>query len=216
MFRVFSKILFIFTALVLGFLVAYNAEAKSKVHLSKRYIPPGNPGGKDFHTDEEFAESYKLYEKRRELLKKKKLQDRANARVSKEDLIEKLKEKRIASELSDDAEACVVDDEDDDMVNQHGINIARLKGAVFIDQDYDFQDENEQQYSQQKGVRKEVKNAASTREKKISPVNVTIKETPSKGMCSHDSIANLNSTDIDKQYSLNGSDSFKSVIDTSE
>ncbi|BEP31488.1 MAG: hypothetical protein WBIAU1_09660 [Wolbachia endosymbiont of Drosophila biauraria] len=182
----------------------HSAEAKSK--LSKRYIPPGNPGGANFHTDEDFAESYKLYEKRRELLKKKKLQDRA---INKEDLIKKLKERKIASldNETNDMEACIVDDEESTMINQHGINIARLRGAVFIDQESVFQYENKQHKSEQQEERK----VTSTREKKVSPINVTIKETPSRRTCSHDSIANLDNVDA---YSLNGSSSFGSVADT--
>lgn len=195
---VFSKVLFILMFLVSGFFTVHSAEAKSK--LSKRYIPPGNPGGASFHTDEDFAESYKLYEKRRELLKKKKSQDRA---INKEDLIKKLKEKKIASldNEPNDMEACIVDDEESAMINQHGINIARLRGAVFIDQEPVSQYEHEQ----------EEKKVTSTREKKVSPINITIKETPSRKTCSHDSIANLNNR---AQYSLNGSSSFGSVADT--
>ncbi|TLW86276.1 TRP75-related protein [Wolbachia endosymbiont of Drosophila santomea] len=204
MLRVFSKILFILMFLVSSFFTVHSAEAKSK--LSKRYIPPGNPGGANFHTDENFAESYKLYEKRRELLKKKKLQDRA---INKEDLIKKLKEKKIASldNEPNDMEACIVDDEESTMINQHGINIARLRGAVFIDQESVFQYENKQHESEQQ----EEKKVTSTREKKVSPINVTIKETPSRRTCSHDSIANLDNVDA---YSLNGSSSFGSVADT--
>ncbi|GFY65389.1 uncharacterized protein TNIN_56531 [Trichonephila inaurata madagascariensis] len=192
---VFSKVLFILMFLVSGFFTVHSAEAKSK--LSKKYIPPGNPGGANFYTDEDFAESYKLYEKRRELFKKKKLQDRA---INKEDLIKKLKEKKIASldNEPNDMEACIVDDEESAMINQHGINIARLKGAVFIDQESVSQYEHEQEGN-------------STREKKVSPINITIKETPSRKTCSHDSIANLNNR---AQYSLNGSSSFGSVADT--
>ncbi|WP_353284553.1 TRP75-related protein [Wolbachia endosymbiont (group A) of Lasioglossum fulvicorne] len=206
MLRIFSKVLFILMFLVSSFFTVHSAEAKSKVKLSKKYIPPGNPGGANFHTDEDFAESYKLYEKRRELLKKKKLQDRA---INKEDLIKKLKEKKIASldnELND-MEACIVDDEESAMINQHGINIARLKGAVFIDQEPVSQYENKQHESEQQKERK----VTSTREKKVSPINVTIKETPSRRTCSHDSIANLDNVDA---YSLNGSSSFGSVADT--
>lgn len=204
MLRVFSKILFILMFLVSSFFTVHSAEAKSK--LSKRYIPPGNPGGANFHTDEDFAESYKLYEKRRELLKKKKLQDRA---INKEDLIKKLKERKIASldNETNDMEACIVDDEESTMINQHGINIARLRGAVFIDQESVFQYENKQHKSEQQEERK----VTSTREKKVSPINVTIKETPSRRTCSHDSIANLDNVDA---YSLNGSSSFGSVADT--
>lgn len=204
MLRVFSKILFILMFLVSSFFTVHSAEAKSK--LSKRYIPPGNPGGANFHTDEDFAESYKLYEKRRELLKKKKLQDRA---INKEDLIKKLKERKIASldNEPNDMGACIVDDEESTMINQHGINIARLRGAVFIDQESVFQYENKQHKSEQQEERK----VTSTREKKVSPINVAIKETPSRRTCSHDSIANLDNVDA---YSLNGSSSFGSVADT--
>ncbi|MFP3032922.1 MAG: TRP75-related protein [Wolbachia sp.] len=206
MLRVFSKVLFILMFLVSSFFTVHSAEAKSKVKLSKKYIPPGNPGGANFHTDEDFAESYKLYEKRRELLKKKKLQDRA---INKEDLIKKLKEKKIASldNEPNDMEACIVDDEESAMINQHGINIARLKGAVFIDQEPVSQYENKQHESEQQ----EEKKVTSTREKKVSPINITIKETPSRRTCSHDSIANLDNVDA---YSLNGSSSFGSVADT--
>ncbi|WP_353274912.1 TRP75-related protein [Wolbachia endosymbiont (group A) of Ennomos erosarius] len=206
MLRVFSKVLFILMFLVSSFFTVHSAEAKSKVKLSKKYIPPGNPGGANFHTDEDFAESYKLYEKRRELLKKKQLQDRA---INKEDLIKKLKEKKIASldNEPNDMEACIVDDEESAMINQHGINIARLKGAVFIDQEPVSQYENKQHESEQQ----EEKKVTSTREKKVSPINITIKETPSRRTCSHDSIANLDNVDA---YSLNGSSSFGSVADT--
>lgn len=204
MLRIFSKVLFILMFLVSSFFTVHSAEAKSK--LSKRYIPPGNPGGASFHTDEDFAESYKLYEKRRELLKKKKSQDRA---INKEDLIKKLKEKKIASLNNEpnDMEACIVDDEESAMINQHGINIARLRGAVFIDQEPVLQYENKQHESEQQ----EEKKVTSTREKKVSPMNITIKKTPSRKTCSHDSIANLDNVDA---YSLNGSSSFGSVADT--
>ncbi|QIT36129.1 TRP75-related protein [Wolbachia endosymbiont of Brugia pahangi] len=198
---------FFFTLVFLGssFFIMQDAEAKLKVKLSKRYIPPGNPGGTNFYEDEDFAESYKLYEKRRELLKKKKLQDQTNININKEKLAKKLKEKKIAnldSELSD-TEACVINDEEDAMVNQHGINIARLKGAVFIDQGPISQREDEQHESE----RQEGKKATLTREKKVSPINVTIKDTRSKRTCSHDSIIDLNNV------SSNGSDSFGSAAD---
>ncbi|WP_341811918.1 TRP75-related protein [Wolbachia endosymbiont (group A) of Conops quadrifasciatus] len=201
MLRIFSKVLFILMFLVSSFFTVHSAEAKSK--LSKRYIPPGNPGGANFHTDKDFAESYKLYEKRRELLKKKKSQDRA---INKEDLIKKLKERKIASldNEPNEMEACIVDDEESAMINQHGINITRLKGAVFIDQEPVSQYESKQHEQEEKKV-------TSTREKKVSPINITIKETPSRRTCSHDSIANLDNVNA---YSLNGSSSFGSVADT--
>lgn len=137
---------------------------------------------------------------------RKKLQDRA---INKEDLIKKLKEKKIASldNEPNDMEACIVDDEESAVINQHGINIARLKGAVFIDQEPVFQYESKQHENEQQ----EGKKVTSTREKKVSPINITIKETPSRRTCSRDSIANLDNVDA---YSLNGSSSFGSVADT--
>lgn len=206
MLKIFSKVLFILILLVSSFFTVHNVEAKSKIKFSKRYIPPGNPGGANFHADEDFAESYKLYEKRRELLKKKKLQDLA---INKEDLIKKLKEKKIASldNEPNNVGACIVEDGEDAMINQHGINLARLKGAVFIDQEPVSQYESKQHKSeQQKG-----KKVTSTREKKVSPINVTIKKSPLRRTCSHDSITDLNRT---PQHSLNGSSSFGSVVDT--
>ena len=122
--------------LIFGCLVVHDSEARSKVKLSKRYRPPGNPGGANFLADEEFAESYKLYEKRRELIKKKRIQGKANSNAKKEDIVKKLKEKKIASlkKESDKEESCMIDDKENDMVNQHGVNLTRLKGAVFIDE----------------------------------------------------------------------------------
>lgn len=208
-----SKILFIFTILIFGCLIVHDAEAKSKVKLSRKYIPPGNPGGANFHADEEFAESYKLYEKRRELMKKKKIKEKMSTDISKENLIKNLQEKKIASlnKESDNVESCIIDDEENTMVNQHGVNVARLKGAIFIDDSYQdpiYQDENGQVEDNQRE-----KKPASTREKKVSPLSVTIEESTPKGTCSRDSLSDL---DDSKQYSLNGSSSFGSVIDTVE
>ncbi|MGL9719009.1 MAG: TRP75-related protein [Wolbachia sp.] len=203
MLRIFSEVLFILMFLGFSLFVSHDTEAKSKVKLSKKYVPQGNPGGTNFHEDEDFAESYRLYEKRRELLKKKKLQGQANANIDKENLAKKLREKKIAllNNKPSDMEACIVEDGEDAMVNRHGINITRLKGAVFIDQ---AQYEGEQLESKQQ----EGKRATTTREK-----NVTIKDTSSKKTCSRDSIANLNNV---TQHSLNGSDSFGSVADTAK
>ncbi|QOD38617.1 TRP75-related protein [Candidatus Wolbachia massiliensis] len=208
MLRILSEVLFILMFLISSFFITYDAEAKSKTKLSERYTPQGNPGGANFHEDEDFAESYKLYKKRRELLKKKKLQDRANIKINKENLAKKLKEKKIAilDNEPSDTEVCIVDDEEDAMVNQYGINIARLKGAIFIDQEPIVQYEDKQHESKQQ----EEKKATSVREKKVSPINVTIKDTPSKRTCSRDSIADLNN------ISSNGSDSFGSIADTAE
>ncbi|WP_410543364.1 TRP75-related protein, partial [Wolbachia endosymbiont of Mansonella ozzardi] len=89
MFRIFSEVLFILVFLGFSLFVSYDTEAKSKVKLSKKYVPQGNPGGTNFHEDEDFAESYRLYEKRRELLKKKKLQGRASVNINKENLAKK-------------------------------------------------------------------------------------------------------------------------------
>ncbi|QKX02994.1 hypothetical protein GOY07_02130 [Wolbachia endosymbiont of Litomosoides sigmodontis] len=172
MLRFFFGVLSTLAFLFFSFFVVQDAEAKPKIKFSKKYIPPGNPGGVNFHEDEDFAESYKLYEKRRELLKKKKSQVRTNININKETLAKKLKEKK-----------------EDAMVNQHGINIARLKGAVFIDQGPISQRKDEEQYESEQ---QEGKKVTSTQERKVSPINVTTKNTTSKRICSHDSIANLN------------------------
>ncbi|WP_341808944.1 TRP75-related protein [Wolbachia endosymbiont (group E) of Neria commutata] len=206
MLKIFSKILFILTLLIFGFFIAHNTEAKSKVKLSKKYRPPGNPGGVNFHADEDFAESYKLYEKRRATLKKRKSQERADIHINKEKLINKLKEKKIISleNESSNEEVCIINNEENTMINQHGINIARLKGAVFVDDSYQgpiFQYQQEE------------KKNSSAREKKISPINVTIKEALPKGVCSHDSIANLNNMGANTQYSLDSAESFGSVAE---
>lgn len=92
------------------------------------------------------------------------------------------------------------------MVNQHGVNIARLKGAIFIDQGPIPGYES----GQHKSERQERKKTTTAREKKMSPINVTIKDTPSKKTCSHDSITDRNNVNP------NGSDSFGSVADTAE
>ncbi|WCR53845.1 MAG: hypothetical protein PG981_000867 [Wolbachia endosymbiont of Ctenocephalides orientis wCori] len=137
-----------------------------------------------------------------------------SADSNKENLMKNLKEKKIASlnKESDNVESCIIDDEENIMVNQHGVNVARLKGAIFIDDSYQdpvYQNENEQVEDNQQ----EKKIPASTREKKVSPLNVTIEESTPKGMCSRDSLPDLNDS---KQYSLDGSSSFGSVIDTVE
>ncbi|CAD7002211.1 unnamed protein product [Ceratitis capitata] len=138
----------------------------------------GNPGGVNFHEDENFVESYKLYKKRRELLKKKKLQSRVNADVSKENLAKKLEKRKIAilnNRLSA-LEACIVDDGKEAMINRYGIDIARLKGATFIDQGQISKYKNEQLEDK----RQEEKKFKAAQEKKNFPMNVTIKNMPLK------------------------------------
>lgn len=162
-----------------SFFIVCDSEAKTK--LSRKYLPSGNPGGANFYADEEFAESYKLYKKRRELLKKKKLQGKVNKNTTKESLVNTLKEKKIVNFSNDNnndeyQQACIVDDGENAMINQHGINLARLKGAVFIDGEEILQYEDRP------------KNFTSLQEKKVSPVNITIgDDSYRKRICSHDS-----------------------------
>ncbi len=209
MLKIFSRVLFILIFLVFSFFIVCSTEAKSKLKLSEKYKPPGNPGGVNFHEDENFVESYKLYKKRRELLKKKKLQSRVNADVSKENLAKKLEKRKIAilnNRLSA-LEACIVDDGKEAMINRYGIDIARLKGATFIDQWQISKYKNEQLEDK----RQEEKKVKAAQEKKNFPMNVTIKNMPLKKTCSHDSGNDLNN---EAHHNLNSLDSFESVIDT--
>ncbi|VVC35006.1 Hypothetical protein CINCED_3A019695 [Cinara cedri] len=201
MLKILSKTLLILMLLTCSFFVMYNAEARTK--LSRKYIPPGNPGGANFNADEEFAESYKLYKKRRELLKKKKLQGKANKNFTRESLAQTLKEKNIVNSYDEHQGACIVDDEGDAMVDQHGINLARLKGAVFIDREEVLRDNNEQNRP---------KKFSAIQEKKISPVSVTIQDTSfEKMICAHDAINDLKTNNC-----LSDSTLFDSVIDAAE
>ncbi|MDN5247566.1 MAG: TRP75-related protein [Wolbachia endosymbiont of Tyrophagus putrescentiae] len=193
MFRDLFKILFILICLV----IAFDSEAKSK--LSKKYTPPGNPGGDDFYADEEFAESYNLYKKRRELLKKKKLQGKANTGTTKGHLNKELKSKKIVN-FYNYQDACLVDDEKTAMLNKHGVNVARLKGAVFIDNE-----------DKQESV---ITKLTSVQEKRISPVKVVINDpSPKRRVCSHDSIADLK---VDQSANVDQGSSFGSIVDTTE
>ncbi|QKX02233.1 TRP75-related protein [Wolbachia endosymbiont of Dirofilaria (Dirofilaria) immitis] len=212
MLEISFKVLFTLTFLVFSSFIVSSAEAKSKIKLSEKYKPPGNPGGASFYEDEDFAESYKLYEKRRELLRKKKLQGRVNTSISKENLAKKLEKKKIAilKHRLRDLETCMAKDEKEDMINQHGINIARLKGATFIDQGQIPEYKNEKREDKQQ---KEKKLNKALQEKKNSPINVTTKNTLLKKTCSHDSITDLNN---EEQHNSNGSDLFRGVADTAE
>jgi len=201
MLKILSKTLLILMLLICSFFVMYNAEARMK--LSRKYIPPGNPGGANFNADEEFAESYKLYKKRRELLKKKKLQGKANKKFTKESLAQTLKEKNIVNSYNEYQEACIVDDEEDAMIDQYGINLARLKGAVFIDREEILHDNNEQNRP---------KKFSAMQEKKVSPVSVTIQDTSfEKMICTNDSI-----NDSKTDNCLSDTTLFDSVIDAAE
>lgn len=201
MLKILSKTLLILMLLTCSFFVMYNAEARMK--LSRKYIPPGNPGGANFNSDEEFAESYKLYKKRRELLKKKKLQGKASKNFNKESLAKRLKERNIVNSYDEYQEACTVDDEVDAMIDQHGVNLARLKGAVFIDREEVLRDNNEHNRK---------KKFSKIQEKKISPVNVTIQDTSfEKRICSNNYI-----NDLKTNTCLSDSTFFDSIIDTAE
>ncbi|MCV3769321.1 MAG: TRP75-related protein [Wolbachia pipientis] len=196
--KIFSGVLFIPMFLISSFLIINTTEAKSKIKLSEKYKPPGNPGGTNFYKDEDFAESYKLYEKRRKLLKKKKLQNQANTNINKENLAKKLKKKiNILNNRLSNSEACIINDEKEAMINQHGINLARLKGAIFIDQEQVPKYKNEQckdKYQEETKVK-------ATQEKKNPPINI-VKNTLLKKTCSHDAI-----TDLDNETQRNLSSS---------
>ncbi|MDG7056400.1 MAG: TRP75-related protein [Wolbachia endosymbiont of Meromenopon meropis] len=209
MFSFFFEVLFILTFLSFGFSVSQNVEAKSKVKFSKKYIPPGNPGGASFHEDEDFVESYKLYEKRREILKKKKSQSRTNPNLIGRNLVRRLREKKSAPlyNKSNEIKNCTINDGENAMINQHGIDIARLKGAVFID------DQPQYEEAHLKTKQQERKRSIAMLERKISPINITINGASSKKTCLCDSITNLNNL---AQHNLNSSDVFESITDTTK
>ncbi|QKX01658.1 hypothetical protein GOY13_01735 [Wolbachia endosymbiont of Cruorifilaria tuberocauda] len=210
--KAFFKVQFALMFLISTFLIGYSAETKSKLKLSEKYKPPGNPGGVNFYEDEDFAESYKLYKKRREILKKKKLQSMINTNTSKENLAKKLEKKKVNllnlnREVSN-LETCICDDGKDAMVNQYGINIARLKGAIFIDQEEVYRHVSEQQENkhQEKEKVKEV-------QEKTSSINVTKKNIPVKKTCLHKSITHPYNGIQHKPSSLNSSED---ICDMSE
>ncbi|OEY86560.1 hypothetical protein BIY23_03285 [Wolbachia pipientis] len=157
--------------------------AESKSTLSKKYTPHGNPGGRHFEDDKDFAKLYKLYEKRKKLLiSKKKPQPY------------KTKEQNDASSGQG---GCIVNDKQEDaMVNKHGINLTRLKDAVFIDnsagnrlakdQEIKMQ-EIKQDEQEQKTVPEQQESAGQ--EKKVSTMNITVKDASSRRRtCLHDPI----------------------------
>ncbi|MBV0899392.1 MAG: TRP75-related protein [Wolbachia endosymbiont of Fragariocoptes setiger] len=182
MFRTHTKLLF-------AFLVLLSTEhLEAKVKLSKKYTPTGNPGGIQFNEDENFAESYEIYEKRRKILEKKKNYINKNKKLSEK----KIKGQKLSYPIREQKPP--IGDENSTMVNQHGIDLARLKGAIFIDQ---------QQVHQKKN--KEQKKIASS-EKKNHPIKVPIKDASlEKKVCSHDSVLNCDDSD--------SSNSFESVTD---
>lgn len=203
------KTLLVLALLICNLFIASSPEAKTK--LSKKYIPQGNPDGTNFYADEDFVESYKLYKKRRELLEKKKLQAKNNKNINKKNLIKTLKEKHIVdfNDESNYQKDCVNVDTENSMINKHGIDLARLKGAAFIDQ---LQNQDEQLEKKKVSSTQEKKKISSIQEKKISKINVSIQDNSSKrGLCSHDSISHLHADQNDSNSNLN---SFESVIDS--
>ncbi|WP_333023344.1 TRP75-related protein [Wolbachia endosymbiont of Pentidionis agamae] len=120
----------VFNALftVLLTVLSFTQSVEGKVSLSKRQPPAFNPGGTNFYEDEEFVKAYELYKKRRNSLKKKNLQNKI---VNKNNLQNKPKQQKNKAALHPAYNK--ENDSENAMINQYGIDIARIKGARFID-----------------------------------------------------------------------------------
>ncbi|UWI83105.1 hypothetical protein [Wolbachia endosymbiont of Howardula sp.] len=87
--------------------------------MSTKYIPCENPGGINFHVDKNFAEAYQCYQIRIQNLKNIDRQNHLDKSIVYHD--EKMHQESLIY--------------DDIMMNKDGINIAKLKGAIFLDQE---------------------------------------------------------------------------------
>ncbi|MCU7611592.1 TRP75-related protein [Anaplasma capra] len=133
-----SRLVFSLLGLVL---FMTSCGGKYAFEMSRNYIPPYNPGGDLFDEDEDFAQSYEVYKKRRDDV----LADTAGARglrsgkegypegrvggrsgLRKRDVMEKLREYGAVPVDS-------VESDDLGMVNNEGVDLSRVEGARFLD-----------------------------------------------------------------------------------
>ncbi len=112
--------------------------------FSKKYIPIYNPGGEYFFNDQKFSKSYELYDKRRDALREKAAIGNYNSSSKVVPKNQSVNQYRPSGPTED----ITFIDNDDAMVNNYGIDIARLKGAKFIqvmdDNDYYHDDQKKE------------------------------------------------------------------------
>ncbi|WP_433846741.1 TRP75-related protein [Anaplasma phagocytophilum] len=131
-----------FVLSVVVLLILSSCGGKYAFEMSRNYAPPYNPGGDYFDDDENFAQSYEIYEKRREdaLREQESMKKRNRGRD--------LQQKSGRRQISDEEKGRIIDElqrygvmynagerRKGGMVNSEGIDLSRVRGARFIDVD---------------------------------------------------------------------------------
>ncbi|WP_218078785.1 TRP75-related protein, partial [Anaplasma phagocytophilum] len=123
-------------------LILSSCGGKYAFEMSRNYAPPYNPGGDYFDDDENFAQSYEIYEKRREdALREQQSMKRRNRGGDSQ-------QKSGRRQISDEEKSKIIDQlqrygvmynagerRRGGMVNSEGIDLSRVRGARFIDVD---------------------------------------------------------------------------------
>ncbi|QLL66634.1 hypothetical protein O998_02080 [Anaplasma phagocytophilum str. Norway variant1] len=131
-----------FALSVVVLLILSSCGGKYAFEMSRNYAPPYNPGGDYFDDDESFAQSYEIYEKRREdALREQQSMKRRNRSGD-------LQQKSGRRQISDEEKSKIIDQlqrygvmynagerRKGGMVNSEGIDLSRVRGARFIDVD---------------------------------------------------------------------------------
>ncbi|WP_249548410.1 TRP75-related protein [Anaplasma phagocytophilum] len=131
-----------FVLSVVVLLILSSCGGKYAFEMSRNYAPPYNPGGDYFDDDENFAQSYEIYEKRREdaLREQESIKKRSRGRD--------LQQESGRRQISDEEKGKIIDKlqrygvmysagerRKGGMVNSEGIDLSRVRGARFIDVD---------------------------------------------------------------------------------
>lgn len=131
-----------FVLSVVVLLILSSCGGKYAFEMSRNYAPPYNPGGDYFDDDESFAQSYEIYEKRREdaLREQESMKKRNRGRD--------LQQKSGRRQISDEEKGRIINElqrygvmynagerRKGGMVNSEGIDLSRVRGARFIDVD---------------------------------------------------------------------------------
>ncbi|WP_339045795.1 TRP75-related protein [Candidatus Mesenet endosymbiont of Agriotes lineatus] len=115
--------------LIICFFFIFCGSSK-KIQFSKKYIPIYNPGGEYFFFDQKFSKSYELYQKRQDALKEKTTLE-YNYAPKADKLGKRVNQSTKSSSQFTDSDEFT--DDSSAMVNSYGIDLARLKGAKFIE-----------------------------------------------------------------------------------